>query len=48
MLKRTFESIESGLWIFLFCLYVSLLRPHSEYFKQAWNPNLQGDNEKIE
>ena len=45
MLKRTFESSESGLWK---DLYVSLVRPHLEYTVQAWNRYLQGDINKIE
>ena len=29
-------------------IYVSLVRPHLEYAVQAWNPNLQGEIDKIE
>ena len=35
----------TGLWK---DLYVSLVRPHLEYAVQAWNPDLQGDIDKIE
>ena len=45
VLKKTFESMEPGLWK---DLYVSRVSPHLEAVVHAWNLQLKGDIDKIE